>query len=164
MVGIYYQCHFGGDEVVKRNIKSYGIAMGVDMMPNFAENTYTRFDATTWNVGTDENGDANNLQNGSLLYGIMKTDYYDFANTKRAQMQIYGQAYIELSEGTRILGNPVNYSLKEIVEGTDSIDGVDGMWNTLTDIQKEEVLTFYNAFKPIVEYWIVPNIKSALEN
>lgn len=24
VVGIYYQCHFGGDEVVKRNIKSYG--------------------------------------------------------------------------------------------------------------------------------------------
>ena len=165
VAGIYYQSQFGGDEVIKRNITAYGIGLGAGMMPEFAPKTYTRFDdMTTWIVGMDENGNSNNLKNGSLLHGIMKEDRIYLLNRQYADMQIYGQAYIELADGTRILGDPVHYSLKEIVEGSENIVGVDSMWNTLTDVQKEDVLTFYNTFSLVTEHWIVPNIKSALEN
>ena len=160
-VGMYYQSQFGGDEVIKRNIVAYGSAMGAGKMPDFAQKTYTRFDVQTWTPGSNAEGNSNNFANGTLLKGIMDEGNGYSSNTRNAKIKVYSQAYVELADGTRILGDAVSYSLQEIMEGTDGLVGADAIWNDLTDEQKTPVLSMYNTYKRIMRNWNIPNIKAA---
>lgn len=159
--GMYFGSQFGGDEVVKRNIVAYGTAMGAGKMPDFRDKTFTRFDAKNWKPGCDEKGNSNNLANGTLLQGIMSKNNGYSSNKRNADMKIYSQAYVELEDGTRILGDVVCYSLRDIFEGTDTIVGVDQIWNDLEDEQKQPVLQLYADFQRILRSWNIPNIKTA---
>lgn len=159
--GMYFNSQFGGDEVVKRNIVAYGTAMGAGKMPNFADKTYTRIDAKNWMTGCDTEGNSRNLANGTVLQGILGKNSGFSANVRNSQMQIYSQAYIELADGTRILGDVVCYSLRDVFEGTDTINGIDQIWNTLNDTQKQPVLQLYADFQRIMHGWNIPNIKAA---
>ena len=159
--GMYFGSQFGGDEVVKRNIVAYGAAMGAGKLPNFADKTYTRINAENWMTGCDADGNSNNLANGTLLQGIMHKDYGYSSNRRNADMKIYSQAYVELADGTRILGDAVCFSLHDVCEGTDTTAGIDPSWNTLTDAQKQPVLQMYNDFERIMRGWNIPNIKAS---
>ena len=159
--GMYFSSQFGGDEVVKRNIVAYGTAMGAGKMPDFRDKTFTRFDAATWTPGCDSKGNSNNLANGTLLQGILSEDFGYSSNKRNADMKIYSQAYVELEDGTRILGDVVCYSLRDIFEGTDTIVGVDQIWNDLEDEQKQPVLQLYADFQRVLRGWNIPNIKTA---
>ncbi|MBR5529670.1 MAG: hypothetical protein IKU57_04260, partial [Oscillospiraceae bacterium] len=67
-VSMYYQCTFGGDQVVKDNIVAYGVAMGAGKAPDFREKTFTRDDTLEdWTTGAAFTG------NSTLLKGIMRT-------------------------------------------------------------------------------------------
>ena len=76
-------------------------------------------------------------------------------------MKIYSQAYVELEDGTRILGDVVCYSLRDTFTGNETITGIDQSWSSLTDAQKTPVLQMYNDFERIMRGWNIPNIKAA---
>ena len=151
---VYYQSGFGGDEVIQANVKAFGVAMGAGKAPDFRVNTYTRTtDMTKW-----ESGQLNTF-NGTLLKNIMKSSNSYTTNNKNASTQVYSQAYIELNDGTRILGGAYKLSLKQILEGTATTTGVDGLWETLQDNQKQPVIDMFNKFQSVMSQWKIPYIK-----
>ena len=151
---IYYQSGFGGDEVIQENVKAFGIAMGAGKAPDFRAKTYTRTtDMTKW-----ESGKLNTF-NSTLLKNIMKSSNTYSTNNKNSSTQVYSQAYIEMLDGTRILGGSYNLSLKQILEGTTTTTGVDGLWETLQDTQKQPVIDMFNAFQDVMGAWKIPYIK-----
>lgn len=164
VAGIYYSSQFGGDEVIRRNIVAYGSALGAGIVPNFADNTYTRItDMTTWQVGTDASGKSNNRKNGTILLNIMAADALTADNQHGAEMKIYSRAYVELADGTRILGRTVRCSLREMVEGTEYVTGVDQMWSSLTTAQQEAMVQMYKQYADVMSSWNIPNIKASAQ-
>jgi len=163
--GIYYQNQFGGDEVIKRNIVAYGTALGADKLPNFDnEKTYTRFaDMTTWSVGMDAKGNSNNMKNGTALVDIMLPGNGYSLNSHNSKVKIYSQAYVELPDGSRILGSAVCFSLQEVLEGTENLTGADVLWDTLEQEQKTPILEMYAAYEKLMRQWNIPNIKAAAQ-
>ena len=164
VAGIYYRNQFGGDEVVKRNIVAYGSALGAGIIPNFARGTFTRFEADTWKAGMDGDGNSNNMATGTLLYGILKEDNDAGINKYNASIKVYSQAYVELADGSRILGDMVSYSLQDVVAGAAGITGIDARWNELTEEQKASVLQMYATYESLMSTWEIPNIKAAYKN
>ena len=160
-VGIYYQSQFGGDEVIKRNIKAYGNAMGAGQKPTFKSKTYTRnSNMDTWKTGMDTNGNSNNLGNGVLLKGIMTVD--GNTNKSNAATKIYSCAYVELEDGSRITGTLACYSLKDMFEGAAGLVGIDSRWNTLEESQQQPVIAMFEAFEKIMSTWKIPRIKATV--
>lgn len=155
--GMYYQCTFGGDEVVKENMKAYGVAMGAGREPDFSEATYTRSnDLSKWTTGAVFTG------NSTLLRGIMKTGNFDFFNRRNGETDVYCRAYIELLNGDRMTGACVQLSLKDLVTGTQTLQGVEQKMSTLSTEEKNAAKNLYNAFTDIVEPWGVPQIRQAV--
>lgn len=164
-VGIYYRSQFGGDEVIKRNIVAYGTALGANMAPDFDENTYTRFtDMRTWKTGMDAQGNANNLQNGTVLEGIMREKNGFTANSRNANTQLYCQSYVELPDGTRVMGDMVCYSLKQVMEGAEGLVGTDSVAATLSDPDKLALKNMYWDYRNVMKYWDIPNTKAVVES
>ena len=160
-VGLYYQSQFGGDEVIKRNIKAYGTAMGAGQYPTYKNKTYTRIeDMSTWTPGMDANGNSNNLGNGVLLKGIMT----EGGNTNKANSatRIYSCAYVELPDGTRVQGNIACYSLKEVFEGATGLVGIDARWDTYDEDTQAPLVTMYETFEKVMSTWKIPRIKATV--
>lgn len=157
--GIYYKSQFGGDEVVKRNIVAYGAAVGAGSVPNFGDKTYTRkTDMSAWQTGADPEGNSKNLANGTLLYNIMAADKTAAANAGRSEMRLYTQAYVELADGSRILGDAVSYTLRQIVEGDGELKGVEASFENLEETQKAALAAMYTTFDSVMENWQLPHI------
>lgn len=151
---IYYQSGFGGDEVIQDNVVAFGIAMGAGKAPDFRAKTYTRTtDMTKW-----ESGKLNTF-NSTLLKNIMKVSNSYSTNNKNSSTQVYSQAYIELEGGTRILGGSYKLSLKQIMEGTETTTGIDGLWETLDSTKKQPVIAMFNQFQDVMTTWKIPYIK-----
>ena len=151
---IFYQSGFGGDEVIQENIKAFGIAMGAGKAPDFRAKTYTRTtDMTKW-----ESGKLNTF-NGTMLKNIMKSSNSYTVNNKNSSTQVHSQAYIELLDGSRVMGGSYKLSLKQILEGTETTTGVDLLWETLQDNQKQPVIDMFNAFQNVMSNWKIPYIK-----
>ena len=163
VAGIYYKSQFGGDEVVKRNIVAYGSALGANKIPDFAPKSFTRIEAEEWKVGCDADGNSYNMATGTLLRGVLQENNPEVLNIRNAQIKVYSQAYVEMADGSVILGDLVCYSLQEVIEGTGSITGVDGCWSTLTEEQKASVLQMYATYQYVMEDWNIPNIKAAYQ-
>lgn len=162
-VGLYFQSQFGGDEYVKSIVKSYGVELGAGETPNFAEGTYTVYDGTTWMVGADNNGNANNLGQGTLLKDIMTTVNSDDDNLTNATMAIYGRAYVELTDGRRFVGNMVCLTLQDVMVGNSEMLGADGLWKDLTETQQNALVEMYKTYEAVMSDWKLPNIETAYE-
>lgn len=160
--GVYYQSQFGGDEVIKRYIVAYGSALGAGKTPNFADKTFTRFEASSWQCGTDASGNSKNLSNGTILTGILQTKNTYSMNKRNGNTEIYSLAYVELADGTRITGPCVQYSLREIMEGAVGLTGLDANWDTLTENKQAPIIEMYNTFKNVLVNWNIPNIKATI--
>ena len=160
--GIYYTSDFGGDEVIKRNIKSFGIALGADKEPDFRDKTYTAFTNDMWIVGANADGSTKNRSNGTILQNILTENGYS-ANVYNSELKVWGVAYVELLDGTRIKeSNTVKFSLRDIIEGYTGFNGVDDLWSILNDTQKREAVKMYETYRKLMQYWDIPNIKQGL--
>lgn len=155
--GIYYTCQFAGDEVIKRNIDSFGVALNVNAAPTaaqIAEDTEGKKRADNasehWLTG------AVNEANGVLLKGIMKEENGYVANKRNADTQVYGVAYLRQGD-TYHLGSYVNLTLKAAVEYADT------KWITLEEAQKEALLSLHKDFETILKGWNVTNLDKAAE-
>lgn len=163
--GLYYNSQFGGDEVIKRNITAYGVGMsavsGEEMFER--DNSYTEIAPEKWQVGADKNGNSNNLQNGTILTGIMKSSNPTVINRRNGNVQVRGQNYIMLKNGTRVVGPEVSYSLKDVFEGNGMV-GVDERWDSWGASTQTSILTLFENYNTVMKYWAIPNIKEAAAN
>jgi len=158
--GLYYSSQFGGDEVIVRNIVSYGLALGANETPSFREKTYTAIDPANWKVGADKKGNSNNLSNGTLLDGIVKTTNTYSVNSRNSKAMVNGLAYVELADGTRVYGPMASYSLRDVFEGN-NITGVDATFSTLIQSQQTSILEMFNTYQLLMKNWNIPNIIAA---
>ena len=160
--GLYYNSQFGGDEVIVRNMTAYGVGMsaieGETMFTR--DKSYTELDASSWKTGCDQYGNSNNVTNGTILTGIMKSTNIDAVNRRNGTRQVRGQNYILLNNGTRVVGPEVSFSLQDVFEGN-NINGVDATFPTMSDSNKTQILTLYNNYYNVMKYWALPNLKEA---
>lgn len=160
--GLYYNSQFGGDEVIKRNITAYGVGMsaveGEELFTR--ENSYTEMSAEKWLVGADRSGNSNNLQNGTILTGIMKSANPTIINRRNGNVQVRGQNYVMLQNGTRVVGPEVSYSLKDVFEGNGMI-GVDERWDSWGASTQTSILRLFETYNSVMRHWAIPNIKEA---
>lgn len=155
--GMYYQCGFAGDAVVKNYITAYGVAMGADKAPNFREKTYTRnTDLSSWTTGSVFTG------NSTLLRGIMRTGNTAAENERNSATVVYCQAYVELPDGSRVTGEAKQLSLRNLVEGTQTLEGVDDRWDMLDTTEQTSARNLYSAFGSVLDTWSVPQIRQGV--
>lgn len=163
--GLYYYAQFGGDEVIRSAITEYGVGMAVKAEPTFQDpKSYTSFTVTesSWKCGMDAEGDSLNLSASSLLTGILKTTNNYLINNRNAQVAIYGQAYV-LCNGERITGPAVNCTFREIVQGSEDIQGVDDIWTDLTEAERAAAVKMFESYSQLMRGWAIPNIVSAAD-
>ena len=153
-VGLYYKCRFGGDRLVKENVKQFGVALSVKGIPNKdnleSDCKYSRF--TEFSVGNQ-----NEDKTSTLLKGVMKTTNANMINRRNAKMSVYGRAYI-LTDSGYVFGKFVERSLIDQVEDIAS----DTYWPTYDVTKKAAVISMYRKYVNLMRNWKVSNIESAL--
>ena len=156
--GLYYTCSFGGDEIVKALVESFGMLVSIEGDP-IGLNPDAVVGRTT--MGADKFG-ANTQATSTLVSGIMKAGNSDDTNNQNAQTAIYGRTYVALTDGTCLYGECVEKSLRDQVCGTAEMVGIERMWDGLTVPQKRAVMDMYAAFEGTVSSWNVPTISAAV--
>ena len=116
--GIYYTGSFGCDETLVGDIASYGVAVstvnapGTDFMTD-EDTLYTSFEGATLQGGANVTG--------VLVEGIMKEEGRNAElNSAYGQMPIFAASYLIRKDGTVILGEPVAYSLRDLMTVVDN--------------------------------------------
>jgi len=151
--GVYYSSNFGGDEIVKEQIVAYGTALSLHKIPTAAdiltdtgEVSYTAFAGNSWKCG--EVGKAN----GTLLSGILKQNNTAEENAANAEMNIHSVSYVQMKDGTVVLGTPVSVNLRQLVEKIDTV------YSTLGQPQVSALREMYATYKEAAGDWTIPNL------
>ena len=158
--GLYYSAQFACDDVLKEYVDAFGVAVSLDDMPgeDFATDAKTLYTSFGKEKLTD--GDANSV----LIRDVMKQSLTADANKERAQMQVYANAYLQLTTGgqtTLILAdNPYRLSFKSVMQR------VNAAWITLPETDKTNVIG--SIYTPYVEQfsendWNLFHIQAAKE-
>ena len=149
--GLYFKSDFAGDQVVARNVSSFGVALSVTGEPDEStlENPlhFTRYEKEAFGTGADNTS--------TLLTGILKEDNGYNTNVRNSKIQVYGRAYIEI-DGEYIFGATRHRSMQE------QLEGIDEKWSKLGDTQKTGILDLYTRFKMVMRTWTLPNLKAEL--
>jgi len=156
VAGIYYTGSFGGDEVVKNEIDTFGTALSLERLPsgtNLLEDnfkgSYTAFSGENWACG--QAGRAN----GTLLTGILKQGNTPEENKANGEMMIYSASYVKFKDGTMVIGPTVAISLRQVTEK------IDNRYSSLDKIQKDGLLAMYNTYEAVMENWDIPIVTTA---
>lgn len=151
VAGIYYTGSFGGDQVVKSAIDTYGTALSLERLPsgtNLLENnfkgSYTAFSADSWICG--QVGQAN----GTLLRDILKQSNTPEENKVNGETVIYSASYVKFKDGTVVIGQPVVITLRQIVEK------IDGMYESLNKHQSDAFAAMYETYAAAMDHWNIP--------
>ncbi len=155
--GIYFTCGFAGDELVKAQIKGFGIALEVNGDPADAEGNTHCVDYESSEFGVDT------AVQSLLVYGIMKDTKTTKTNAEHAAMQVNSRAYVELADG-RVYGALQGRSLQQQVEGVyDGTAlkqvGADGILDGMTTEQRMSLYGMYLKHKDVMDQWNIPNIR-----
>lgn len=156
-VGAYYKCDFEGDRLVADNVEKFGIALSVEAIPNEdnldTECGYSYF--TDFKPGAG----ANTSSASTLLYDVMDETLPDLVNTYRANLPIYGRAYLLTKDG---------YVFGEAT-GTDPDAPCTFKWLTqqadkrlTSKDQVADTVWMYKTFSKIMAKWELEGIESAL--
>ena len=145
VTGIYFSGDFRGDEAVKANTKSFGIALNVYQIP-----TEENMDTTTLCTReTDWTGESRSV----LVSDVLKAENDLSTNKINGSFHIFARAYVETEEGY-VFGDVVSISLQELTELAS------GQWDTLNDFQQGSLLEMYGTWWDVMDYWEIPEIKS----
>jgi len=157
--GIYYTGNFGGDQLVKAQIQSYGTILSVTELPTAAQflsgsyqGKHTVFSGNSWVTGTV--GKAH----GTLLSGILKDINSQETNENNSAQQIHSVAYAKLTDGTVVFGEAVSVDLWELTEN------IDKEFKSLNPKQITALQEMYKKFKPVMAYWDIPNLRNSVDN
>ena len=157
--GIYYTGNFGGDQLVKEKIQSYGTILSLVEIPTTSEflsgsyqGKHTAFPGNSWVTGTT--GKAN----GTLLSGILKDTNSQETNENNGAQQIHSVAYAMLTDGTVVFGEAVSVDLWELTES------IDKEFKSLSPKQVTALQEMYKKFRSVMTYWDIPNLRNSVEN
>ena len=163
--GLSYNCFIAGDRKVKEQVSEFGIAMSVykpstaqDIFLDSQSKTHVWRSGSLWQTGTA----GQELTSVAVIY-IMKGEGYtngailsDKENQNRANIPVYGRAYMLLKNGEYILGEPASRTLQSVTEEIDK-----DYYPNLGENQKY-LQNLYNAFRSVMEDWNLSNIKESL--
>lgn len=148
VAGVYYTGAFGGDELVVNGVTDFGTAYSVVTAPQWGDGTslWVKKESSEWtNDGT---------VTSVLLKDVMKEDAQD--NAARAQMPIYGRAYVRTAQGF-LYSDTVVYSLQELTEAAD--DG-----NLIHGTAMDHILAMYDKYADVMSQWDIPGILSEMDS
>jgi len=148
VAGVYYDCSFAADEVVAALVKSYGVALSAYGAPDETRKDWCYSEYTDFKAGINDNG--------TLLTNVMKEGLEDINNQARANMPMYGRAYIKTESGY-IFGKTICRDLQEQVELTDR------NWETYTKEQRKETRAMYETYQDIIDTWEISNVDKYLD-
>lgn len=152
--GVYFKNQFAGDIMVANRVTAFGIALSVTDEPGeqTLENPahFTRFAPEAFGAGEDATG--------TLLTGIIRQDLGYNTNTSRANMTIYGRAYVEVGEGQYLFGVTRQRSLKE------QLVGINAKFDSLEEAQKDAAAAMYGKFRKLMSSWNLDKIQSYTAN
>ena len=149
--GIYYKAEMACDEVLKAAIESHGIAVSIMGMPtaDFANEENT---AATKILGAPESV----FTSGSIT-NIFRAGLSAEKNAARGEMSIYANPYIQLADGTVLMGNNnAQKSLKDVM------DYLNTNYATLKAEEQENVKAFYTAWAEDMASWNLENLAAAI--
>ena len=149
--GMYFTAAFAGDEVVKENIKTFGLTASVagDPEQNPASAVRTEIDPEQFGKGIEATS--------TLIRNIIQPGNRETVNSRNAQMPIYGRAYVQLKNGEYIYGSCQSRSLRQ------QLEYIDKLWNSVTTLQQSKVVDFYRDNTQLMEAWDVSKVKSVTE-
>jgi hypothetical protein len=140
VAGMYYSGTWYADELLKSQLLSYGVAVSVRSMPDAgfmalgSGASWTSFEGATL-----ENGKP---MTGCIIGNILKTGA---DNENRANIKIYATTYVQLADGTLILGQGnTAYSLYDIMKVLDE---------TAYTANAEALEAFYATWQDLMKNW-----------
>ena len=121
--GLYYNSFWRSDEVTGPMIQKYGVAVSTYGVPN--ENFKDAESRCIWTANEGEIPDQATMSS-VLVNNIMKTLEQDEnrtaeQNQENGEREIHAAAYVELTDGTVLMSNPVSYSLLEVLKELDRL-------------------------------------------
>ena len=148
VAGVNYDCSFAADEVVAPLIKSYGVALSAYGDPDETRKDWCFSEYTDFAAG--ENKKA------TLLSNVMKSGIADINNQARANMPVYGRAYLKTESGY-IFGQTVCRDFQQQTELTDQ------NWEAYTKDLRKETRTMYETYQAIIDKWDISNVDKYLD-
>ena len=156
--GIYYTCAFRGDEIVKTRVNRFGVAMSLesdltkeDWINNISQDqagaTHVWYSGDLWTAGQTET-------NGALVRDILKPGLSAQENKQRAQMKISSVNYVQLRDGTWLIGDTYSYSLQDVVETIN---------DTFTYFPVK-LLEMYRTYESVMSDWKTDRIAEKAKN
>ena len=159
--GITYKSSFKGDQKVKERVKEFGIAMRAYNAPNetsiwadAAQKTHVALPEDQW-----QTGDTDTTVKSVYVSNIIHQDIDPVMNQARANVLVYGRAYVQLKDGTMLLSAAESFTMQSAMEH------VDTYFNSshLTDANRADLVAMYRTeeYRTFMENWNIPNIKAA---
>lgn len=155
-VGVSYLCEFRGDERVQENADSFGMALSTKGVPSVSGSNFSA-DCQISRFDTFVAGATGNMGNSTQLVGVMKRGNSVATNRLNAGMAVYGRPYIKLNDGSILLGDTVDYSLRDLIILADE----NAVWNNLSTKAVAGMVSLYKAYAPVMTNWNIPNLKAA---
>ena len=158
-VGLYLSCAIDGDELVKAQVKNFGVALRVDGDPKLGN-------SQTMATANDPAAFGTGKTNSVLVYNIMREELSSAENAERAAMNVQGRAYVEFNGGI-MYGACRGRTLEEQVagnydeEGNLTWVGADQMIDGMTYAQQNGLYGMYIKFKDTMDNWNIPVIKES---
>lgn len=153
--GVYYTGTFHGDTCVQENIAAYGVVLSLKAAPELVNGKFTAdCAASSFNDFT-----SGSKATGTLLEGILQKSNSVSENKRNATMPIYGKPYVQLKDGTILLGEGVDLSLRDLIFIADD----DVIWQTQSQSAVSALAQMYRDYTAVMQDWNIPNLKAAAQ-
>ena len=120
--GVFYKASWDCDSTLAALVESYGVALSLYKEPdeNFASDDQVLI--TNYDGAELVSGEK---QEGVVITNVMKQGLSAANNDQRGQMPIYAKAYLTFKDGTQLLSDGADYSLKTAMERLDGLISTD---------------------------------------
>lgn len=136
--GLYYKARFDADPATAAKVKNYGVVLSLSDLPGADFRTEEDINRAT--VAAVPFASGVEVTSGSV-FGILKES--SRSNIARSQMKIYANVYVELEDGTILVGDADSgaaWSLREV------LDAIGENYESLSTADQQ-------AFDHFLDYW-----------
>lgn len=150
--GLYFKAKYECDEALEALVKNYGMVLSVNDLPG-ADFATEEGDINIATVGAAPF--ASGLETTSTsVFGILKNSRKPELNDRYGKMPIYANTYVELADGTVVMGeNGTSRSLYDVLAA------IDGNWADYEE-SRTSILEFFRAWATKgLSSWEFTNIK-----
>lgn len=148
--GMYYKGLWKFDDVLKKKVETFGIALSTEDMPGAdfesdSDTLYTAFEGEEFASGE--------TVTSVLIKDVLKEGE---DNQTRGQKKVYAIPYAVV-DGMTLLGRGVDYNLRWLVKA------IDRCWPQCNENQREAVKKLYNANADTLSIWGLYNIEGYIQ-